>query len=131
MRIEGALFAFGSLVFAIIATAYWLIAGDVAGTTALALTGAMAFLIGFYLLYTGRKIGLRPEDRPDALIEDADADYGHFSPHSWWPLAVGLGTAVVAIGLIFAVWLLLLGVVVLMGSLIGLVFEYYIGPAAD
>ena len=40
-------------------------------------------------------------------------------------------TMVVAFGLIFAVWLLLLGIGLLMLTLVGFVFEYYRGPFAD
>jgi hypothetical protein len=49
----------------------------------------------------------------------------------WWPLAVGFSTFVVSLGLIFAVWLLIMGVVLLLLSLVGLVFEYYRGPFVD
>ena len=97
----------------------------------LALTGALAFLIGYYLLFTSRRVGTRPEDNPVANIEDAGPDYGFFSPHSWWPIAVALSVGITVIGLAFAVWILLLGVVMLMGTLIGFVFEYYRGPFAD
>ncbi len=131
MKVEGYLFAGGAVFYAIVASAYWFITGELVGATALALTGGLAFLIGFYVLYTGRRVGTRPEDNPHANIEDADSDYGFFSPHSWWPLAVGFATFVTVMGLIFAVWLLILGVGLLMATLVGFVFEYYRGPFAD
>ncbi len=131
MKVEGYLFAGGAVFYGIVASAYWFITGELVGATALALTGGLAFLIGFYVLYTGRRVGTRPEDNPHATIEDADPDYGFFSPHSWWPLAVGFATFVTVMGLIFAVWLLILGVGLLMATLVGFVFEYYRGPFAD
>ncbi len=131
MKTEGILFAAGSALYAIIALAYWLVTHELVGTTALALTACLAFLVGFYVLFTARRVGVRPEDNPNANVDDADPDYGFFSPHSWWPLAVGFSTFVVSIGLIFAVWLLIMGVVLLLLSLVGLVFEYYRGPFAD
>jgi len=131
VKVEGYLFAGGAVFYAIVASAYWFISGELVGATALALTGGLAFLIGFYVLYTGRRVGTRPEDNPHANIEDADSDYGFFSPHSWWPLAVGFATFVTVMGLIFAVWLLILGVGLLMATLVGFVFEYYRGPFAD
>jgi hypothetical protein len=131
VKTEGYLFAGGALFYAIVATAYWLITGEIVGSTALALTAGLAFLIGFYVLYTARRVGTRPEDDPQANIEDAEADYGFFSPHSWWPLAVGFSVAITVLGLAFAVWLLILGVGLLLAALIGFVFEYYRGPFAD
>ena len=131
MKIEGFLFAGGAAFYGLLAAIYWVITKEIVGSTALALTGALAFLVGFYALYTSRRVGVRPEDDPNANVEDADPEYGFFSPHSWWPLAVGIGTMVTVLGLIFAVWMLILGVGLLMGAIIGLVFEYYHGPFAD
>ncbi|MBI1377649.1 MAG: cytochrome c oxidase subunit 4 [Frankiales bacterium] len=131
MKIEGFLFAGGAAFYGLVAVVYWFVTKELVGSTVLALTGALAFLVGFYVLYTSRRVGVRPEDDPNANVEDADPDYGFFSPHSWWPLAVGIATFVVVVGLVFAVWLLILGVGLLLGALIGFVFEYYRGPFAD
>ena len=131
MKIEGFLFAGGAAFYGLLAVIYWVITKEIVGSTALALTGALAFLVGFYVLYTSRRVGVRPEDDPNADVEDAEPDYGFFSPHSWWPLAVGIGALVTILGLIFAVWILLLGVGLLMAAIIGLVFEYYHGAFAD
>jgi hypothetical protein len=131
VRIEGGLFALGCVFYGMVAVAYWLITGEIVGTTALALTGGLAFLVAFYLLFTGKRVGTRPEDDPEGNIEDAEPDYGFFSPHSWWPIVVAFATMIVCFGLIFAVWLLILGVVLLLLALIGFVFEYYVGEFAD
>ena len=131
MRIEGLLFSLGTLFYGVVAAAYWFITGEIVGTTALALTGALSFLVAFYLLFTGRRVGTRPEDDPNAAIEDAEPDYGFFSPHSWWPIAVAFATMVTVFGLVFAIWLMVLGVVLLLLTLIGFVFEYYVGEFAD
>jgi hypothetical protein len=130
MRIEGALFGLGALFFLPIAGIYWYFSRDEIGTTALALTGALAFLVAFYVLYTAKRVFPRPEDRLDAEVEEADPEYGFFSPYSWWPLGVGVGAFFIALGLIFAVWLIVLGVSVLMLALIGWLFEYYRGNFA-
>ena len=131
MKIEGALFAIGTVFFGVVAAAYWFITGEIVGTTALALTGGLAFLVGFYLLFTARRVGTRPEDDPLAVIEDAEPDYGFFSPHSWWPIAVAIATGITLLGLAFAAWLLILGVGLLMLAIVGFVFEYYVGEFAD
>ncbi len=131
MKIEGALFAIGTAFFGVVAAAYWFITKEIVGTTALALTGGLAFLVAFYLLFTARRVGTRPEDDPLAVIEDAEPDYGFFSPHSWWPIAVAIATGITIFGLVFAVWLLILGIGLLMLTLVGFVFEYYVGEFAD
>ena len=130
MRIEGALFALGFVFFSAVAGIYWFLSGDEIGTTALALTGALAFLIAFYALYTSKRVYPRPEDRLIAEIDEADPEYGFFSPHSWWPLVVAFAAMLIVFGLIFAVWLIVLGMSVLLIGLVGWLFEYYRGEFA-
>ncbi len=130
MKIEGLLFALGSAFYLAIAAIYWYFSRDVIGTTALALTGALAFLVAFYVLYTAKRVYPRPEDRLNGDIEEADPEYGFFSPHSWWPLAIGVSAAIIGVGLIFAVWIIVFGVFLLFMSLFGWMFEYYRGEFA-
>lgn len=127
MKVEGGLFLGGAVFYAIIAVIYSVMSGDVVGTTALALTGGLSLIIGFYVWATGRRIGVRPEDRLDAEVEEADADYGFFSPHSWWPLPVAVGTWLTFMGLVFATWIVVLGITVLLISVFGWLFEYQRG----
>ncbi|NQW31564.1 MAG: cytochrome c oxidase subunit 4 [Actinomycetales bacterium] len=130
MKVEGALFGLGFIFYAFLAGIYWYFSRDEVGTTALALTGALAFLISFYALYTSKRVYPRPEDRLDAQVDEADPEYGFYSPHSWWPLAVGVSVLTLVFGLIFAVWLIVLGVAALMFAVIGWLFEYYRGEFA-
>jgi hypothetical protein len=130
VKIEGLLFALGSAFYLAIAAIYWYFSRDVIGTTALALTGALAFLVAFYVLYTAKRVYPRPEDRLNGDIEEADPEYGFFSPHSWWPLAIGVSAAIISVGLIFAVWIIVFGVFLLFMSLFGWMFEYYRGEFA-
>ena len=120
----------GFVFYAFLAGIYWYFSRDEVGTTALALTGALAFLISFYALYTSKRVYPRPEDRLDAHVDEADPEYGFYSPHSWWPLAVGVSVLALVFGLIFAVWLIVLGVAALMFAVIGWLFEYYRGEFA-
>lgn len=131
MKIGGLLFAWGTAFYAIVTVVYWFMSGDPIGTTALALTGALAFLIGFYTIFTSNRVGPLPEDNEIAEISDADSNYGFFSPHSWWPFAIGLSTFTVVLGVIFARWMAVLGVVAILYAVFGLLFEYYRGEFAD
>jgi len=83
MNVGGKLFAYGTVLYFGIGIVYWFMSGDVVGTSLLALTGGLAFLIAFYVLFTSKRVGTLPEDVETALISDADTDYGFFSPHSW------------------------------------------------
>ena len=125
MKIEGRLFAAGAVFYAIVAVVYWAITKEIVGTTALTLTAGLAGLVGFYTLFTGNRVGVRPEDRFDAEIADADPDYGFFSPHSWWPLVIGLGAMATAIGVAFTTWWLIgFGFVTILFGATGTIFEY-------
>lgn len=127
MIIGGKLFAAGTVLFFVLGAVYWVMSGDVIGTSLLALTGGLAFLIAFYVLFTSKRVGALPEDNNYALISDADTDYGFFSPHSWWPFVIGASTFVFILGFVFARWMMVVGLFALMMAIYGLVFEYYRG----
>jgi hypothetical protein len=127
MKVEGLLFAGCAAFFAGVDAVYWSLSHDPTGTTALALAVGLSFLIGFYLFVTGRRTGLRPEDRRDGEISEAAGEYGFFSPHSWWPLFTAGSVAVVALGAIFAWWLAILGLMFVLLTAFGFVLEYYRG----
>jgi hypothetical protein len=130
MKVEGWLFVGCAAFFAIMDVIYWHFSKDPTGTTALALSVGLAFLTGFYLLFTGRRLPPRAEDVPDAEISDGTGELGFFSPHSWWPLITGLSAAVAALGVAIGWWLFLIGMLFVLLSAIGFVFEYYRGQYA-
>ena len=130
MRIGGWAFGLGAIFFLVVGGAYYYLSRDEIGTTALVMTGGLAFLVAFYVLYTNKRLDGLPEDRANAEIDEADPEYGFYSPHSWWPLPVGFASMMVALGLIFTAWLAVLGVMVLMVAVIGWLFEYYRGAFA-
>jgi Cytochrome c oxidase subunit IV len=130
VRIEGMLFAAGAIFYSLLGFVYWLLAREPVGTTALVLSAGLAFLVGYYVLFTARRIEPRPEDRIDAEIYEGAGEQGFFSPHSWWPLPVAIGAATTGLGLIFGIWLVMIGGVILVLGVIGLVFEYYRGEHA-
>mgnify|MGYP000710291731 FL=1 len=127
MIVGGKLFGFGTVVYVGLAIIYWFMSGDVVGTTALALTGGLAFLISFYVLFTAKRVGPLPEDNELALISDIDPDYGFFSPYSWWPFAIGLAVAIFVLGFVFARGMMVFGLFAIMMAIYGLIFEYYRG----
>ena len=127
MKFEGSLFVGCAIFFGGADIVYWYFSKDPTGTTALALAVGLAFLTGFYLLFTGRRLPERPEDNPDGEIAEGTGELGFFSPHSWWPLFVGLAAAIAALGVAIGWWMFLIGLLALFLTTIGFVFEYYRG----
>jgi hypothetical protein len=130
VRVEGWLFLGCAIFFGVADIFYWNLSHDPTGGTALALAVGLAFLTGFYVLFTGRRLPKRPEDDNEGDIEQGTGELGFFSPHSWWPLFVGLAGALAAIGVAIGWWLFLIGALALVLSVIGFVFEYYRGHFA-
>ncbi len=130
MRVEGWLFLGCAIFFGVADIFYWYLSHEPTGATALALAVCLAFLIGFYVLFTGRRLPQRPEDDPQGDIEQGTGELGFFSPHSWWPLFVGLSGALAAVGVAVGWWLFLIGLLAILLSVIGFVFEYYRGHYA-
>jgi cytochrome c oxidase subunit IV len=127
MRVEGWLFLGCGVFLGGADVVYWYVSKDPTGTTALALSVGLALLIGFYVLFTGRRLPLRPEDNNEGEIAEGTGEIGFFSPHSWWPLWLGLSGAVAFAGFAIGWWLLLIGMVGVLFTAIGFVFEYYRG----
>jgi hypothetical protein len=127
MKVEGWLFLGCGVFFIGADVVYWYTSYDPTGTTALALAVGLALLTGFYVLFTGRRLPPRPEDNEEGEIVEGTGEVGFFSPHSWWPLFLGLSAAVAALGAAIGWWLFLIGLLFLVCATIGYVFEYYRG----
>ena len=130
MKVEGGLFIGCAVFFAGADIVYWYFSHDPTGTAALAFAVGLAFLTGFYVLFTGRRLPKRPEDDLAGEIEQGTGELGFFSPHSWWPLFLGFAAATVALGFAIGWWLFLIGMLFTVFAAIGFVFEYYRGNFA-
>ena len=98
------------------------------GTTILIMSVFFALFPAFFLWRASKSLtGTLPEDDVDARIEDADPDYGFFSPHSWWPLGVAASLGVLTAGIAVGIWLFVIGLVLLIVTVIGFVFEFHRG----
>jgi uncharacterized membrane protein len=130
MKVEGYLFLGCAMFFGASDVVYWYFSHDPTGSTALAIAVGLAFLIGFYVLFTGRRLPVRPEDIPEGEIYQSTGELGFFSPHSWWPLFLSLAAATAAIGVAIGWWLFLIGMLMVLLATVGFVFEYYRGHYA-
>ena len=68
MKAEAWIFGICTVFFILVAPAYWLIARDPTGTSALVMTALLTTLVTFYLGFHASKMDPRPEDRQDAEI---------------------------------------------------------------
>jgi Cytochrome c oxidase subunit IV len=132
MKVEFKLFVWIGGFFILVGILYGMLTQwrEPVGPFGLLLCAGLSALIGFYLWWTGRKIGPRPEDDPLAEISDVEGEFGFFSPHSWWPLALGVSSAVVFLGLAVGWWLLIIGMCLAALATIGWTFEYFRGEHA-
>jgi hypothetical protein len=98
------------------------------GVIALALSGLLCLMCGWYFWFVARRIDLRPEDRDDADIADGAGEIGFFSPGSYYPFGIALATIVTGVGLVYLFWwLIAAGLIAVLAATAGLLFEYYTG----
>lgn len=136
MHIEARLFEFLTAFFVLTAIVYGVLTAmfakgglEWAGTTALVLTAGLTLLAGTFFRFVARRLDTRPEDYEDAEIADGAGELGFYPPHSWWPIMIALSFSTAAVGgALWLPWLLVAGIVFVLASASGLVFEYYIGP---
>ena len=125
MKVGYRLFLFLFVFYAIVGGVYWYLGGEPLGITAVLLCAGLSLIIGYYFWFIDRRSGgVLPEDNNVGLISDGAGELGFYSPHSWWPLPVGLAATAAGVGLIVGWWLTLIAVGALLVSVIGFVLEY-------
>ena len=125
MKASWKLFGGLSVFYVIMTVIYWQVGGEEVGIAGMLLSACLAGMVGFYVWFTQKRIGVTlPEDNLAAEISDGAGELGFYSPHSWWPLPVALSACVFALGLIIGWWLSLIGLGALVISIIGMVTEY-------
>jgi hypothetical protein len=131
LRAEFLLFAFLTVFFLIVGTAYLVVAeAEPVGTTAFYMVAGLAGIIAGYLWVLSRRISVRPEDDPLGEIAVRTGEIGVFSPHSWWPLVLGAASALLFLGVAIGFWITGIGVAIGLIGLVGLVFEFSRGQHA-
>lgn len=118
------LFGGVALFFGGSAALYGVWSGDETGTVALVVACGMAALVAFFCLIQYRRRGTRAQDRTDAEVADGAGPVAFFPEESLWPILTALGFAVTATGVVFGLWLFLIGLGVLARGVYGMVFQY-------
>jgi hypothetical protein len=140
MKIESLLLIGVGIFFAVIGGVYWYWAAlgfhvpEEAGFLMLIGTFLLGVVPGLYYLYwhqrfKGRKymfwgklphaVGMRPEDRDDATIEDGAGTISAFPNSSIWPFVLGGGALLTVNGLVFGWWIAIPGIMLIVIAAIG------------
>ncbi|MCB5906234.1 aa3-type cytochrome oxidase subunit IV [Streptomyces pinistramenti] len=124
MKAESFVFAGVTLFFAITATVYGWLAREPAGLAALIVAFLMSALISFFFWTQHVRRGQRLQDRKQVRIEEAAGPLGNFSPRSYYPVLTAAGSALLGLGIVYGLWLFLIGVGVLAAGIAGFTFQH-------
>lgn len=95
---------------------------DMSGTVMLFLAGCLGLLPGGYMFYWSRRARPRSEDR-DAEMSEGAGVVDVFPGSSIWPLVAGAGATVVCVGLVFGLWVFVMGFFLLCSAFVGFIAE--------
>jgi hypothetical protein len=129
VKIQGRMFMWLGVFVLAMAIVYGVWSKEPVGTTALFLSFGLCIMVGFYLGFTARRIDQLAQDNKEADVADEAGEVGFFSPHSWQPLALGIGGALAFLAVAIGWWLLYFSAPLIFIGLWGWVFEYYHGES--
>ncbi|GAA0491733.1 MULTISPECIES: aa3-type cytochrome oxidase subunit IV [Streptomyces] len=124
MKIEAYLFGGVAVFFLVVDVVYALLALEPAGVAALTVSCLMAALVSLFCTMNHRRRGARPEDDKRAEIRERAGRLAFFPPKSGFPPLTALGAAVAGLGIVYGLWLFLIGCGLLVAGAFGLVFEF-------
>lgn len=124
MKVEALLFTGVATFFAVVSACYVPFSRDAAGNAALLVSFLMSSLISLFLWVQYLRHGDRPQDRPDADVREGAGPLAFFSPRSYYPVFTALGTAIAGLGVIFGMWLFLIGIGIVAPGVAGFVFQH-------
>lgn len=100
------------------------------GTVGLALSAGFGLMIAGYIAVTTKKLDAIPADDADGEISDISGNYGFYSPHSWWPIALAAAVSLFALGVAVGWWMVIVATPLVPLAVVGWVFEYFRGADA-
>ncbi|MER6969408.1 cytochrome c oxidase subunit 4, partial [Streptomyces halstedii] len=101
MKVQGKMFLWLAAFILVMGIVYGVWSKEPAGTTALFMGFGLSVMIGYYLAFTARRVDQLAQDNKEADVADEAGEVGFFSPHSWQPLALGVGGALAFMGVVF------------------------------
>lgn len=124
MKTEAYLFGAVAAFFLVTGAFYAWWAQEPAGIAALTVSFVMSSLICFFFARTYQRCGARPEDDKDANISARSGPVDFFAAESPYPAATAFGAALTALGIVFGLWLFLIGFGILCAGAAGIIFQY-------
>lgn len=124
MTAESVLFAGVSAFFAVCATVYGWWAAETVGTVVLVIAFLMAGLVSLALVRRHHRTGTLPQGRKEAEVHESVGPVAFFPPRSAFPVLAAVGTALLGLGMVYGLWLFLIGVGLLAPGVYGFVFQY-------
>ncbi|MGI5341265.1 cytochrome c oxidase subunit 4 [Streptomyces sp. CA-181903] len=124
MKSEAILFAGVAVFFLFTDALYTWWAREPAGTAALTVALVMSGVIAFFCAMNYRRKGRRPEDVPGAEVRERAGTLDFFPPHSAYPPVTAVGMALMGVGVVFGLWLFLIGCGVMLAGVFGMVFQF-------
>lgn len=129
MKVESLLLMGVAVFFALVGVIYWFWGYEQGGTMMLVGTTLLGFLPGTYYFWWSRRMKPRPEDRPDATLEEGAGVIGAFPDSSIWPFVLGMGLFLVVLSVVFGLWLLGPGLALVLSAAVGVTVESRRGGA--
>jgi hypothetical protein len=129
MRIDGLFLAGTGVFFAVIGGIYWFTSYEDAGFLMLMGSALLGLLPGSYYLWWASKMKPRPDDDPDASIEEGAGAVDAFPGSSIWPFVLGMGAMFAALTFVFGLWLAPLAAALILSAAIGVTVESRRGGA--
>lgn len=103
----------------------YLVGSEWVGIVGLVLGFGLTMFLGVYLHFTSSRSDILPEDWEEAEVEDKAGTLGFFSPGSLWPAIMAFAIMLLAFGIAFWLfWLMIVGAVMLIWSAGGMNLQY-------
>lgn len=123
MKVEAYLFSGTAAFFAITTSVYLGYAQDPAGACVLGLSALMSALVAAFLWAQHRRHGPRPSDRRGVAVREVAGNTEFFPARSGYPILTAAGVTLMALGVVYGLWLFLLASGVLAAGVAGFAFE--------
>lgn len=125
MKFEYKLISGAAVFLVVLLLLYWFTSNEWTGSVELLFAASAYLLLGWFLLmqWRRRRGHPRPEDDHEAELEHGEGEVAFFPAASIWPAGIGLGAILTAIGLIWGMWYLAIGLPIMVGAIIGFSVE--------
>jgi uncharacterized membrane protein YfcA len=109
--------------FVVVLLIYFFWSHESTGSVLLLASAGLGLLPGLYIGWWSRRQAPRPEDRDVVEPEDISGVIGQFPENTIFPFVIGAGVWFVALGFVYGVWLVMVGIGFVLGAAYGATME--------